>query len=417
MEYGLIGEHLGQSFSKIIHERIALYTYEPHEVTPEGLDAFLRERRFRAVNVTIPYKQRVIPYLDGGMDESARNVGAVNVIVNRDGKLFGANTDYYGFRAMASHAGIGFRGRKVLILGTGGASKAAAAAVRDEGASEIVCAVRHKPSDGEVSYEQLRKGCDAQVLVNATPVGMYPDNDGCLVDLSCFPCLEGVLDCVANPLRTRLVVEALRRGIRADGGLYMLVAQAVYAIEWFQDKAFADRERVIEEVYGWLVGQKTNIVLTGMPSSGKSTIGVWLSEHLGMPFVDTDALAVERAGMSIADFASRYGEPAFRQLEREVVAEVACAAGQVIATGGGVPMSDESVLRLRQNGRIIFIDRPLSQLMPTADRPFSNDVESLKRRYEERYATYLATADAVVSNDGTLDDVQEKLSKLFCISE
>ena len=413
MQYGLIGERLGHSFSKEIHERLTDYIYEPCELAPSELAGFLRRRDFKGINVTVPYKEAVIPFLDGGLDETAARVGAVNVVVNRGGRLSGYNTDAAGFRAQAAHAGVSFRGRRVLILGTGGAAKAVRAMVIEGGAAEVLHAVRHQPEKGEVSYESLRAGHDAEVIVNATPVGMLPDVDGRLVDLNRFPHLKGVLDCVANPLRTPLVCDTLQRGLPAEGGTYMLVAQALLTIEIFLGRPLAPG--TLEETYRSLLREKTNIVLTGMPSSGKSTVGRLLAEKLGRPLVDTDACFEERFGMSIADYAARYGEAAFREREAEAVASAACRQGLVIATGGGAVMREDSVRRLRQNGVLLFLDRPLEKLTPTPDRPFSADAAALRRRYEERYPVYRSTADARIVNDGSLEAVMDRVTEALQI--
>ncbi|MBO4566215.1 MAG: hypothetical protein J5695_03210, partial [Bacteroidales bacterium] len=286
MTFGLIGERLGHSFSKIIHERLAGFPYELRELAPSGLGAFLKDEPFRGINVTIPYKQAVIPFLDE-LGPSARLTGAVNVIVRSDdGRLTGHNTDYDGVLAMAGHAGVSFKGASVVVLGAGGASKAVAAAALDAGASRVVFAVRHDFGPGRVPIQDPSAFSDCEVLVNATPVGMYPDVEGKPLDISVLPHLRGVLDCVYNPIRTGLVLDAQERGIPAAGGLMMLVAQAVRASELFLNKTYAPE--VTEQMYRFLLSSRRNIVLCGMPSSGKSTVGQALAARLGMPFTDTD---------------------------------------------------------------------------------------------------------------------------------
>lgn len=396
MEYGLIGEHLPHSFSKEIHGLLAPYTYDLCELAPDELAGFMEKRNFRGINVTIPYKQAVIPFLDD-IDETAAAIGAVNTVVNRDGKLYGYNTDYDGLILMIRRAGIDIVGKKVLIFGTGGTAQTSTAVCRAMGAADIRYVSR--TPDGtpirisrEVAYTEH---ADTDIVINTTPLGMYPQGDVLSVDLNRFPSCSGVVDIIYNPLQTPLMLDAAARGIPATGGLYMLVAQAAKASSYFTgDAAALD---MVDAVYDRIIRQKQNIVLIGVPSCGKSTVGAQLAEHLGRPFTDTDAMITARAGVPIPEIFAQKGETAFRDLESEAVAACSVMTGQVIATGGGAVLRPQNVRRLKQNGVLIFLDRPLEQLMPTDDRPLSGNREALEKRYHERYPLYCRVADRTVS--------------------
>ena len=407
MTYGLIGEKLGHSFSKIIHERLTGIPYELRELQPGALEAFLREDPFRGINVTIPYKQAVIPYLDE-LAPSAKITGAVNVIVRSDdGRLTGHNTDYDGVAAMAAHAGVSFSGASVVILGAGGASKAVAAAAHDAGASKVVFAVRHDFGHGRVPIDNPSAYADCEILVNATPVGMYPNVSGKPLDISLLPNLRGVLDCVYNPIRTELVLDAQERGIPAAGGLMMLVAQAVRASELFLDKTYPPE--TVEEMYRFLLAGRRNIVLCGMPSSGKTTIGKEVTARLGLPFTDTDDVIRTHSGMEIPDIFALEGEPGFRKRESIAIESVAGEQGFVIATGGGAVLNPSNVHALKRGGIVFFIDRAPALLEPTEDRPLSRTRAAIGRLYEQRLPYYLAAADARIPNDGDLNDTVESI--------
>ena len=402
MEYGLIGARLGHSFSPEIHKKIADYPYELCELTPDGVAQLMRGRSFRAINVTIPYKETVIPMLDE-ISPEARRIGAVNTVVNRGGRLYGYNTDYSGAAALIRHAGVTPGGKKVLLLGTGGTSKTLHAVLSDMGASEIVT-VSRTAGEGRVTYaEALARHTDAGVIVNTTPVGMFPHGDECPIDIGAFPALCGVIDVIYNPLTTRLVAAARARGIPAECGLYMLAAQAVYASALFRDIA-ADGG-IIDRVYREVLAEKRNIVLIGMPSCGKSSVGKRTAGLLGKKFIDTDALVEETAGRSIPKIFASEGEAAFRALERSAVAAAAAESGAVIATGGGAVLDPVNVAALGQNGITVFLDRPLSMLAGTADRPLARDAAALARRFEERYPIYTAVADITVPGAGSVDEV------------
>ncbi len=405
MTYGCIGEKLGHSFSREIHQRLADYTYELKELTPEELVAFMEEKAFSAINVTIPYKQDVIPYLYE-ISPQAKAIGAVNTIVNRDGKLFGYNTDFFGMRALIRRAGIEVGGKKVLILGSGGTSRTARAVAQDLNAREIL--VVSRTGNEGITYEDARiHHADAEIIVNTTPCGMYPNIRTVPLNIDDYPCLEGVVDAVYNPLRTELVMRAAERGIPAVCGLYMLVAQAAFAVEFFLDTTVPAEK--IEAVYRSMVAEKQNIVLTGMPGSGKSTVGKLLAQKLGKTFMDTDTLLTERAGRTPAEIINSEGEPAFRDLESAVIRDAAAETGCIIATGGGAILRDENIKELKRNGRLYFLDRPLSEILPTDDRPLSGNREQLEKRYQERYQRYCDTADHIISPASVLDEVCKQI--------
>ncbi|HBJ18143.1 MAG TPA: shikimate dehydrogenase, partial [Clostridiales bacterium] len=372
--------------------------------------AFLTERDFCAINVTIPYKEAVLPHLSE-IDEGARRIGAVNTIVNRGGTLFGYNTDFYGMRALLSHAKIAVGGKKVVILGTGGTSKTAYAVAESLGAKEIL-RVGRSGRENSLTYEELYEGhTDADILINTTPVGMYPNLSGMPVDLAKFQRLSGVIDAVYNPLCTSLILAAGARGIPAEGGLFMLVAQGVRASEIFFDTHYP--EGTTEKIFADMRRKKENIVLVGMPTSGKSTVGKLLAERLSRPFIDIDE-RIEARGTKISEIFAAGGEPAFRKTEAEVIEdEVASLTGTVIATGGGRVLSDENVKNLLHNGRIYFLNRSLSLLIPTDDRPLAKDKEAIEKRYRERLPRYLAVADAVIPADGTPEEVADLISEDF----
>lgn len=399
MFYGLIGEKLGHSFSREIHAKIASYPYQLVELAPQELDRFMKKRKFTAINVTIPYKQAVIPYLDE-IDENARRIGAVNTIVKRVGRLYGYNTDYSGASALLRHAGIELQGRHVMILGTGGTSHTLRCVASDLGADRITLVSRH-PAEGETGYDELPAySGSVQVLINTTPVGMYPHTDGRPVNLDDFPVLEGVADVIYNPLRTPLIRQAQARGLKAEGGLYMLAAQAVYASALFRNIEIA--EEVVEKTFLAVLREKENIVLIGMPSSGKSTVGKELAEKIGRPLLDTDREIVRQCGKTISRIFAEDGETFFREREREVTARLSDRQGIVIATGGGIILNEQNLDALRANGRIYFLDRPLEQLMASDDRPLASDRAALEKRYAERYDRYLAAADKIIDASGSV---------------
>ena len=410
MRYGLIGEKLGHSFSKIIHEKLADYIYDLIPLSLEELDVFMREKEFSAINVTIPYKETVIPYLDE-VDPKAAKMGAVNTVVQRNGKLFGYNTDYFGFRYMLEHNHIQIAGKKVLVLGRGGASKAVIAVLEDMGAAEIHT-IYYKIAEDSISYETCYTlHTDAQVIVNTTPVGMYPNSGHTPIDLTPFTNLEAVADVVYNPLRTRLVLDAEEKGCQAIGGLEMLVGQAKYAVEIFLDQSLP--EDSIDVVYKDLMAERRNLVLIGMSGCGKSTLGKLAAEKLGKTFVDTDAEIIKRIGMSIADYFAAYGEDSFRKVESEVVQEISTQNNLVISTGGGVIKNPENIRWLKGNGTVIWIQRDPELLESGNGRPLVPDQEAVRRLYKERLPLYTAAAETIIENDGNEEEALQKILTAF----
>ncbi|MBQ4275996.1 MAG: shikimate dehydrogenase [Lachnospiraceae bacterium] len=410
MDYGLIGEKLGHSYSKLIHEKFGFYTYELKEIPRDELDAFMRAKDFKGINVTIPYKQDVIKYLDY-VDDKARTIGAVNTVVNKDGKLYGYNTDYFGLKTLLDCNEFDLKNKKVLILGTGGTSKTAYAVCEDSGAS-FLCKVSRSAKDGALSYEDVyEKHSDASYIVNTTPAGMYPNLDGMPVDLRRFTNLEGVADVIYNPLRTRLIEEAEELEIKNCSGLRMLVYQAVAACEFFIGKKPDDN--VSESIITELVNENENIVLTGMPGSGKSTIGKELSASLKKEFIDTDALIVEREKREISDIFATDGETYFRNVEKEVIKEVSLRKNVIISTGGGCILNPENIKNLKANGRIFFLDRKPEDLVPTDDRPLANEKSKIMKLYEERLPIYQRTADYIINGEvGISQTVQDIIGKI-----
>ena len=410
MKYGLIGEHLGHSFSKDVHSMLADYEYEIREIPKDGLDAFMREANFKAINVTIPYKESVIPYLTY-ISEEAKRIGAVNTIVNRGGELYGYNTDFFGMTSLINKMRVSLAGMKTVILGTGGTSKTAVAVAESLGADPIITVSRTK-KDGAIDYEELLSNhLDAKIIINTTPVGMYPNNFSSPIDISCFGELVGVIDAIYNPMRTKLVTDAIERGIKAEGGLYMLVAQAVYASEIFLDTKYPTEK--LNKIFGKIKRKKENIVLIGMPASGKTTVSNLLSKELSRTAYDTDKMIVSTIGKSIPEIFNSDGEKIFREYETREIANVSLQNNAVIATGGGAILNKENIRMLKQNGVIFFIDRPCDKLMPTNDRPLSKDIDAIKKRYEERYLLYVDSADVVIDADDTPINVAKKIMGAF----
>ncbi|MBQ3574698.1 MAG: shikimate kinase, partial [Clostridia bacterium] len=351
MRAGLLGRKLGHSFSPQIHRMLATYSYDLFEVEPDQLESFIRSDRFNALNVTIPYKKAVIPYLSE-ISADARAIGSVNTIVKRpDGGLFGDNTDAAGFRGMIECLDIDPGGKKALVLGSGGASVTCVHVLKSMGARDVIVISR----SGEDNYDNIEKHADAEILVNATPVGMYPNNGASPVDIARLPQLKAVLDLIYNPARTRLIQSALDRGIPALGGLYMLVEQARCASEIFTGNAIP-REKT-DEIHAKLRCDTENIVLVGMPGCGKSSIGRIIAEKTGRELIDADARIVEKIGCSIPEFFKTHSEKEFRAVESEVLGKICKLSGKVIATGGGCVTVPENKPLLTQNGMVFYIRR------------------------------------------------------------
>lgn len=408
MNCGLLGRSLSHSYSPQIHAVLGTYPYQLFEKEPEELEQFLKEGDFTGINVTIPYKKAVIPYLDA-LSPIAQKLGAVNTIVRRaDGTLYGHNTDYSGFQAMITHSGLSVAGKKSLVLGSGGASNTACAVLEEMGADVIVIS-----RSGEHTYDNLVRHNDAALIVNATPVGMYPDTGCTPVDLSLFPKLEGVLDLVYNPARTQLLLEAEKRGLVAVNGLLMLVAQAKEAAEWFTRTSIP--EETIYRIQKILSRQMKNIVLIGMPGCGKSTVGKLLAEKAGKKFVDADEEIIGLAKKTIPDIFAQDGEDTFRDLETRVLEKLGKQSGLVIATGGGCVTKQRNYPMLHQNATIVWLKRPL-ELLPTDGRPLSQS-GNLARMYAEREPLYDTFADVAIDNTGNLSDtVTQILNQLEAIS-
>lgn len=410
MKYGLIAQRLGHSFSPELHRMIGGYDYILKELPEKDLSAFFTERNFDGINVTIPYKETVLPYLDE-IDPPAAAIGAVNTVVNRQGRLYGYNTDFGGMLALIRRMGLDLHGKQVLILGTGGTAKTAHAAAMQLGAAEVHF-VSRSSRGGAISYsEAISCHSDADVLINATPCGMYPNLDECPIDLSYFPDLCGVVDAVYNPLSTRLVLNARQRKIPAQGGLYMLVAQAVLASELFTAKMYC--EATLESVYSQLLRDKRNMILIGMPGSGKTSVGRQVAAMMQRDFVDLDQKIVEQAGKPITRIFAEDGEKAFRQLETQAIREIAGKSGLVIATGGGCILLQENIYRLRQNGCLILLNRPLEQLLPTEDRPLADSIEKLQVLFQRRMPLYQAAADQIISTENGVFETAQAVVRRF----
>jgi len=395
MRCGLLGRHLGHSYSPQIHGALADYAYELFEKEPQELEDFLKNGDFTGLNVTIPYKKEVIPYLDT-LSDQAKRLGAVNTIVrNSDGTLTGHNTDYFGFRSLVERAQLDVRGRKALVLGSGGASNTAVAVLQELGAIPVVIS-----RSGKNNYTNLHLHKDAFLIVNATPVGMYPQVGISPIDLSLFPRLECVLDVVYNPARTQLLLDAEASGLKTANGLWMLVAQAKESAEWFSGKTIPDS--VIPDIHRQLRSQMENIVLIGMPGCGKSTVAAALAVRLGRTAVDADLEIQMKAGCSIPEIFASGGENAFRQLETQVLQELGKQSGLIIATGGGCVTRQENYPALHQNGSIFYLTRQLDKL-PTDGRPLSQ-AGRLETMYAIRKPLYEQFCDHIISNDAAVGD-------------
>lgn len=392
MKCGLLGRKLGHSYSPQIHGELADYSYELFEKEPEELEEFLKNGDFTGLNVTIPYKKDVIPYLSE-LSPTAARLGAVNTIVHRsDGSLIGHNTDYFGFQSMVRRSGVDPAGKKALVLGSGGASNTAVAVLQELGAQVVVISRK-----GENNYDNLHLHADAALIVNATPVGMYPNVGVSPIDLGVFPHLEGVLDVVYNPARTQLLLDGERRGLVTMNGLWMLVAQAKESAEWFTGQPVSNDR--IAAIHRTLKTQMENIILIGMPGSGKSTVGLALSETLGRRFVDADAEIVKAAGMPIPEIFAQQGESGFRAIETQVLSELGKQSGLILSTGGGCVTREENYQPLHQNGTIFCLTRDLSKL-PTDGRPLSQ-AGHLEEMYRIRKPLYERFADHIIDNNGS----------------
>lgn len=404
MVCGLLGGKLGHSYSPQIHSQLGSYEYRLFEKKPEELADFLKNGDFSGLNVTIPYKKDVISHCSVLSPVAAR-LGAVNTIVRKpDGSLIGHNTDYYGFLSMVKRTGLTVSGKKTLVLGSGGASNTVYAVLEEMGAQVVVIS-----RSGENNYENLHLHRDATVIVNTTPVGMYPNVGVAPLELEGFPALEGVLDVIYNPARTKLLLDAEKRGLVTENGLWMLVAQAKESSEWFTGKAIPDD--VIAEIHQKLRRQMENIVLIGMPGCGKSSIGKGLASELGKTFLDADFAITQAAGCDIPTIFACEGEQGFRRWETSVLEELGKRSGLVIATGGGCVTKDENYPLLHQNGNMIWIKRELEDL-PVDGRPLSQQ-NKLADMYAKRKPMYEAFADGAVNNNSTLENAVSQCRKVW----
>lgn len=402
--YGLLGEKLGHSFSPKIHALLGDTPYDLYEKRPHELEEFLLHGDLAGMNVTIPYKKTVMPYC-AALTDIARRIGSVNTLVRRaDGTLLGDNTDYYGFDCLLQRAGIDPKGKKVLVLGSGGASLTVQMVLRDREAGQVIVISR----SGADNYDNLHRHADAELIVNTTPVGMYPQNGVSPVDLGMFPNCSAVVDVIYNPARTALMLQAEELGIPCAGGLTMLVAQAVRSAERFLGRDFSDH--TLERVLHTLEKDTENIVLIGMPGCGKSLLGRALAEKLGKPFVDADQEIIRQAGKSIPDIFAQEGENGFRRRETEVLRRLGSQSGQVIATGGGCVTREENKPLLRQNGKLIWVRRPVS-VLPTQGRPLSQR-GNLEEMARERMPLYAELADHIIDNTGTPEAALQKLMEV-----
>ena len=413
MKYGLIGEKLEHSFSKQIQTRIAElqnvkdYQYDFVELDKEQFVEFMKKKDFKGINVTLPYKKAVIPYIDV-LDESAEKMGAVNTIVNRDGKLYGYNTDFGGFLYMVKAHNVHMEGKKVLLIGNGGASAAVQAVCKHEKAKDIIV-VSRSANNGAISYDEMYTShLDADIVVNTSPVGMYPNIANSPIDVSWFHKLECVLDVVYNPILTRLCFEAQELDIKRVIGLEMLIAQAKYSFEYFEDMKFDDS--IIDEIKKEMLKDRCNIVLIGMPSAGKTTIGKMLQDKLGKTFVDLDDMIIEKAGKTIPEIFQESGETGFRAIETEVAIEASKMNNMIIATGGGAIKHKVNMDFLRLNGITIYIDRDVDKLISSdPNRPLSSSKQALQQMHKERQPLYQKYAAYVADNntdiEKTVDDI------------
>lgn len=402
MKCGLLGKTLSHSYSPQIHEMLSNYTYQLFEKTPEEVSDFILNGEYTGLNVTIPYKKDVIPYCNE-LSERAAKLGAVNTIVRRkDGTIIGHNTDYFGFQSMVHRIGANVEEKKALVLGSGGASATAVYVLQEMGANVIVIS-----RNGENNYQNLHLHKDASLIVNATPVGMYPNNGQSPLNISIFPHLEGVLDMIYNPSKTKLLLDAESRGIPTENGLWMLVAQAKESAEWFTGEKI--HNDVIGSIHKKLKKQMQNIILIGMPGCGKSTIGKQLAAQTGKKFIDADEEIVKIANMSIPDIFTKFGEPYFREYETKVLTALGKQSGLVIATGGGCVTRNENYALLHQNSIVYWLQRDITSL-PTDGRPLSQ-INKLEDMYAVRKPLYQYFADYTIPNDSTIVNAVDLILK------
>ena len=390
-KFGLIGEKLGHSYSPLIHSKFGDYEYELCEAKEEELEALLKKEEYGGFNITIPYKKTVLKLCDE-ISDTARAIGSVNTIIrSEDGKLKGYNTDYDGFIYLLKAAKIDVKGMKCMVLGSGGASLTVQTVLADMGASEIVIISRK----GENNYENINRHFDSEIIVNTTPVGMYPGNGRTPVNLDDFKNCRGVVDLIYNPNKTKLVLDAMAKSLPATGGLAMLVAQAKESSEFFQNKKIEDEE--IENAIDEVRSETLNAILIGMPGAGKTLLGKEIADRMGREFVDIDDMIVEHEGMSIPEIFEKKGESYFRKVETEILEQACVKTGLVIATGGGIVKKKLNYNTIKQNGVVIWIKRDLDKL-ETDGRPLSQSMP-LDQMYEERKDAYSYWSDFFINNN------------------
>ncbi len=412
MEYGLIGEKLGHSFSKLVHEKIGNYDYTLKEISKDKLDAFMKAKLFKGINVTIPYKKEVIPYLSH-ISPEAEKIGAVNTVINKDGELYGYNTDIVGLsllikRVLLKSESSDLSDMDVIITGTGGTSLTAIEAAKLLGARSVNI-ISRTGKDSSLTYQEAYTKCsNANFLINCTPCGMFPFIDQMPIDIDRFPRLIGVVDAIYNPIRSKLIQTAIQKGIPAEGGLYMLVAQAVAAYSLFFSHPYENF--LTESIFSELLSQKENIVLIGMPSCGKSTVGKQLAKRLHKEFIDIDKEIEKFEGKKIPDIFFDSGEAYFREIEKKVISEIATnVSGSVIATGGGAVIDKSNIDSLKLNGKIFWLNRPLELLAPTKDRPTASSFKDIQKRYTERFPLYAAYCDVEIDASESVPEIVNKI--------
>ena len=401
MRCALIGEKLSHSYSRLIHKKFGMYSYDLVELPPDNLKEFVEHGGYDAFNVTIPYKSAIIPYIDK-VETLAMQIGAINTVCRLGGKTYGYNTDILGMAYMLKRAGIALGGKNVMILGSGGTGKTAEMLAKKKGAASITVVSR----SGSVNYKNFYELQQTQIIINTTPVGMYPYSDISLADLSKFRNLEAVADVIYNPMRTRLMLQARELNLKYAGGLYMLVAQAKYSMDIFVKNRHPDE--IIEQVYKYLLSRIINIVLVGMPGSGKTSIGKAVARRERRRYVDSDAEIVASEGRAITEIFAEKGEEYFRKKEKQTLFLLGSQNGMVISTGGGAVLDRENYYSLKANGRIYYLEREINDLA-TRGRPLSTGTEALKKLLEQREPLYKAFADVTVENDGDFFSCVDKI--------
>lgn len=409
MEYGIIGMPLGHSFSKPIHESISPITYHINALTEKEVVSLLQKKEFIGLNVTIPYKQFVMNFLDE-IDPKAKKIHAVNTIINKNGKLYGYNTDYGGLKKMILDHKINVSNKHCAILGNGGTHNTTYALLSDLGAKSVLTVTRKKEQN-TITFDEFKTHKEIEIIINTTPVGMYPNNYCKPISLEYFPSLEGLVDVVYNPLRTPLVLEAKEKNINSTGGLEMLVNQAIIANEYFFSRP--NDESLYKSIYKQLFLNKANIVLIGMPMSGKTTIGYALAKKLGKEYIDIDEEITKEIKMPIKEYFSKYGEEAFRKIEAELTLKIAKETNYVISPGGGIVKNIDNIRALKQNGFIIFLDRDENLLVYDRNRPLTKNKDEYKKLLQERLHLYKTYSDVRIENNGTIEEAVLKIVEVF----